>query len=846
MGDGFKSAVGAIAGLAVVGTAGRAITSFFQASIQGAQDAEKATVRLASALASVGRGGDLDGLEAYSASLEKLLKIDADLIKENMAVLVTMGYEEKQVKRLTQLSLDLADGMKMELGGAFKLVGRAAQGNTLMLQKMGIQLDLSEDKTVAATQAVSQLEQLFRGRATSAANTYDRRVAGLNLTYEAFQEAVGQAITTNEVLRQVLAVASGQIDVMSGSLGTAESRSTALNGAFLSLVKGAVFVAKAAVGIKAAFEIAGNGISGFIAAIGQGFSAAAAGIASVFEFIEEKSNDAGQAIDRLLNRPVRQRTSFFGDIRREADLLSRGFESTLDKSIKNIGTSMKATAKEFGGLDELIRQAEAASKRGSTVGKGGAGGGLGFGNIGGTGTAGTAAAIAKAAQGKTTITLGGQKLTLESSAASAVEKAFLEVLEKTGQKLVFTAAHSDKIQISAQQAANQTIRNILEGYGLLGTGKAGPNPNLLSKGQRAAEAGIPALPPGIRGSGSGSLPTLPGMTASSTGRSFQFRQTQAAEGQAVTKYREEFGALAAKNVALMFQGMQGRVNEIIYNSKMATAEAEAKSLSAAMNLAEMFNTLAKSGGNGRPGVDSIVQAERDRTKAIAERQPTTSLNFASILQAAATTSGRSQNPPIDQIIYQNKQDAEAIKQRKAAYEDFYKVAHNGFESMARDLQNGQSLWQIWSNRVKSSIQEAILKMLAMKAASAMGASAAGGGGFGGAIGSVLGFIGGGGLPGLGGAPGGGLSPGGVGDFVSMPPVGRMATSAGPSSVSHKVGGTIRLENTNGQAVDVNDPNLINAIVAYAGPVAQSVYQNENSKAWAPGGTNQRMVRSATR
>ena len=94
-------------------------------------------------------------------------------------------------KQLTQSILDLAAAKKIDLSSAAEVVGKAIDGNSAALKKMGIEVDDNGTKQERLTEITEKLSQRFGGQAEAAG----KGLGSLNKLKESFgnlQEAIGE------------------------------------------------------------------------------------------------------------------------------------------------------------------------------------------------------------------------------------------------------------------------------------------------------------------------------------------------------------------------------------------------------------------------------------------------------------------------------------------------------------------------------------------------------------------------------------------------------------------------------------------------------------------------------
>lgn len=118
------------------------------ATVYAASEAEDAVIAVSSALAA--RGENVEALtktiNEYADELQRVTVYDDEAIKRGTAFAINMGVQTSRIREVMVAAIGLASAYHIDLETAFKLVGRAAAGNTAMLGRYGIVLDESLSK----------------------------------------------------------------------------------------------------------------------------------------------------------------------------------------------------------------------------------------------------------------------------------------------------------------------------------------------------------------------------------------------------------------------------------------------------------------------------------------------------------------------------------------------------------------------------------------------------------------------------------------------------------------------------------------------------------------------------
>lgn len=174
-------------------------------------------------------------LNAQQEALLNLAGVDDELIKAEQTRLIQMGLSGDQVARLTPLILDVAKATGKDLLTVTLAVGKAAEGNTTALARLGIIIPKNKDATKAYATTVAELNKRFGGTTQALSGSLDTRLLVLrerlaNVRDEAGQkllpvmtrivDVVGQRLVPafGEFINQILPTAIGGLDKLAGFL----------------------------------------------------------------------------------------------------------------------------------------------------------------------------------------------------------------------------------------------------------------------------------------------------------------------------------------------------------------------------------------------------------------------------------------------------------------------------------------------------------------------------------------------------------------------------------------------------------------------------------------------------
>jgi len=170
---------------------------------RAALEQERAIGGLSSAYQSAGVYSD--GLMTRSISLanemQRLANVEDDAIESGMALMMNIGrLSENQIPAATRAAIGLSEAYSLDLEAAFKLVGKAAAGQTETLARYGIVVDTSRSKSEQFNQVLDAGARGFaqaERNARDSLGTYEQMV----LVFGDLKEAIGGVASTPIALK---------------------------------------------------------------------------------------------------------------------------------------------------------------------------------------------------------------------------------------------------------------------------------------------------------------------------------------------------------------------------------------------------------------------------------------------------------------------------------------------------------------------------------------------------------------------------------------------------------------------------------------------------------------------
>lgn len=239
---GFGSLTGKIKSLGVALAAAftvNKLVGFFKDSANEAIEAEKATNAFAASLAQIGKFSTtaVDDFSAYAQTLQATTGIQDDFIKQNAALLVSLGNLSGQgLKDATKAALDLSQALQIDAGTAFDLVAKASTGNTAALSRYGIKIaeTIPVNERFAAT--LDLIQRRFGGLAETRLNTLEGSLINLSNAFGEVRESIGSIFTDSASFRAAINFIADSFFKLAGSIAETVKGRDVLKGILTILI----------------------------------------------------------------------------------------------------------------------------------------------------------------------------------------------------------------------------------------------------------------------------------------------------------------------------------------------------------------------------------------------------------------------------------------------------------------------------------------------------------------------------------------------------------------------------------------------------------------------------------
>jgi len=164
--------------------------------VKAAIEDEAAQLRLANALKNVTGATQAQ----ISAVEEQILKtslatgVADDQLRPALQRLATATGSVTKSQDLLTLALDISAATGKSVETVSNALGKAYEGNTGSLTRLGVGLSSAEIKTLGLEGTVKQLAETFGGAATVQANTFEGQIQRLKVGFDEAKESVGAAL----------------------------------------------------------------------------------------------------------------------------------------------------------------------------------------------------------------------------------------------------------------------------------------------------------------------------------------------------------------------------------------------------------------------------------------------------------------------------------------------------------------------------------------------------------------------------------------------------------------------------------------------------------------------------
>jgi hypothetical protein len=182
----------AAAAAAAVAYAGKLAIEGVQAAIAD----EAAQKRLQTALQNVtgATESQIQAIENQILKTSLATGVSDDQLRPALQRLAIATGNVESAQNLLKIALDISAATGKDLQTVSNALGKAYEGNTAALSKLGVGLTATEIKTLGVEEAVKQLSNTFGGSAATQAETFEGRIARVKVAFDETKETIGYAL----------------------------------------------------------------------------------------------------------------------------------------------------------------------------------------------------------------------------------------------------------------------------------------------------------------------------------------------------------------------------------------------------------------------------------------------------------------------------------------------------------------------------------------------------------------------------------------------------------------------------------------------------------------------------
>jgi hypothetical protein len=164
--------------------------------VKAAIEDEQAQLRLAAALrtATGATEGQIKATEDFILQTSLATGVADDQLRPAMQRLAVSTKDTGEAQRLLGLALDISKGKGIELETVANALGRAQDGNTTALGRLGLGLSKAELSTLSFTEVQAKLSELYGGAAATNAETFQGKIDRLRVGFDEAKESLGTAL----------------------------------------------------------------------------------------------------------------------------------------------------------------------------------------------------------------------------------------------------------------------------------------------------------------------------------------------------------------------------------------------------------------------------------------------------------------------------------------------------------------------------------------------------------------------------------------------------------------------------------------------------------------------------
>jgi hypothetical protein len=164
--------------------------------VKAAIEDEQAQLRLANALKAATGATDAQIKATEDMILQTSLAtgVADDQLRPALQRLAVSTKSTEEAQKLLSLALDISKGSGKDLESVANALGKAQDGNTTALGRLGLGLSKAELSTLSFTEVQAKLSELYGGAAAANAETFQGKIDRLKVGFDEAKESLGVAL----------------------------------------------------------------------------------------------------------------------------------------------------------------------------------------------------------------------------------------------------------------------------------------------------------------------------------------------------------------------------------------------------------------------------------------------------------------------------------------------------------------------------------------------------------------------------------------------------------------------------------------------------------------------------
>lgn len=166
-------------------------------AVQAAMAEEKELTKLNTTLENLGFGAASNSVNQFIDDLQYVSATSDSVLRPSFDRLIRATKDVGEAQRVLKIALDVSAGTGKDLATVANALGKAYEGNTGALGRLGVGLDKATLKSGDLDTITGTLAKTFAGQSAKAAGTLSGKIETLNIAADELKEAFGQGLIGN-------------------------------------------------------------------------------------------------------------------------------------------------------------------------------------------------------------------------------------------------------------------------------------------------------------------------------------------------------------------------------------------------------------------------------------------------------------------------------------------------------------------------------------------------------------------------------------------------------------------------------------------------------------------------